>query len=127
MARIKVHPSKCIGCGLCEAACSLHHVFHTNNPKRSRIKVVIEDNFCYPVIAGPITEAECNAKKNIIINDKEYDYCLFCSSPCPTRPWFHEPDDPETPLKCDFCGEPPLPHCAEWCPTGALEFLETAD
>jgi benzoyl-CoA reductase subunit BamC len=122
VARIKVDHDKCTGCRLCELACSLHHIENTFNPKRSRIKVFIEGELHYPVLAGPYTDAECTAKNMVVIAGHEYDECVLCRASCPAKPIFKEPDT-EVPLKCDFCGDPPDPQCVKVCVPGALTFL----
>ena len=55
MLKIKVDYTKCIACLGCEIACSLHHT-GTINPKRSRIRIYMERDLSYPVLAGPHTE-----------------------------------------------------------------------
>lgn len=123
MARIKIDHYKCGGCHLCEIACSLQHIENVVNPKRSRIRVFKEGDSFFPVIAGPYTDAECNAKDTVIIDGKEIDECVLCRASCPIKPVFKEPDV-DIPLKCDFCGEPPDPQCVKWCISEALTFVE---
>jgi len=94
----------------------------TINPKRSRIRVFIEGDSFFPVIAGPYTDAECTAKTSVSISGKEYDGCVLCRASCPAKPIFKEPDV-DIPLKCDFCGEPPDPQCVEVCLSGALTLV----
>jgi len=120
--RIKIDYTKCIGCFLCEIVCSLHHT-DTINPKRSRIRSLIEGNLFYPVLAGPYTDAECTVKGTVIIDGKEYNECAICRASCPAKPVFKEPDS-EIPLKCDACGEPPDPECVKWCFPKALILVE---
>jgi Fe-S-cluster-containing hydrogenase component 2 len=121
--RIKIESDKCTGCRLCEMACSLQHIENTFNPKRSRIRVFTMGDHCYPVIAGPYTEAECTAKTDVIIDGHEYDGCIACRASCPAKTIFKEPDV-DIPLKCDFCGEPPDPQCVKICPSSCLTLLE---
>ena len=125
MKRIKINHKLCTGCRHCEAACSLKHNENEVNPKRSRIRVFLDekDDIFFPVIAGPFSEAECTSKFNVTIDGKEYDECTLCRASCPTRPWFREPVT-DIPLKCDFCGTPPDPHCVKVCASGALTVVE---
>ncbi|MFC2067454.1 hypothetical protein ACFLTP_00315 [Chloroflexota bacterium] len=123
MKKVKVDWSKCNGCRMCEVACNTHHLENKFNPKRSRIRVLTEDNTFIPILAGPFTEAECTAKRIVVINGTEYDDCDLCSASCPVRPIFKEPDL-DIALKCDFCGEPPNPACVERCNTDALTLVE---
>jgi Fe-S-cluster-containing dehydrogenase component len=120
--RIKIDHTKCSGCKLCEVACSLHHTGSVN-PRRSRIRVFIDEDFCLPVIAGPYTEASCNSKGVVIIGGKEVDQCIVCRASCPVKPVFKEPKT-DIALKCDFCGEPPDPQCVKWCAADALTLVE---
>ena len=126
MLRIKADYTKCTGCRQCEVVCSLQHKENTINPKTSRIRVFMKDDLFFPVIAGPYTEAECNARAFVTIGDREYDECWICRASCPVKPWFKEPDT-EIPLKCDFCGEPPDPQCVKWCFQEALTLVEVPD
>jgi len=123
MERIKIDYGKCTGCRHCEVACSLHHYENEINPQKSRIRVFIEGERFYPVIAGPFAEAECTSKNNVIIDGQEYDECTLCRASCPSRPWFREPETGIA-LKCDFCGDPPDPACVKWCEGGALTLFE---
>ena len=61
MPRIKVDHMKCTGCRHCETACSLNHVNNVSNPRRSRIRVVNDNNRHYPVIYGPFVYASCTS------------------------------------------------------------------
>lgn len=119
MKRIKIDHTKCNGCKLCELACSLQHNVGIVNPKRSRIRVFSEGHYCYPVLAGPYTDAECNSLQEVIIGDHKFDACALCRASCPAKPIFKEPDA-DIPLKCDFCGDPPDPHCVKVCIQEAL-------
>jgi benzoyl-CoA reductase subunit BamC len=125
MKRIKIDHRKCTGCRHCEAACALKHYENEVNPKKSRVRIYLDekaDRF-YPVIAGPPTEAECTSKFDIVIDGLEYDDCTLCRASCPSRPWFREPET-DIALKCDFCGDPPDPHCVKVCASGALTMQE---
>lgn len=119
--RIKIDHTKCTGCKLCEVACSLQHA-EAVNPWRSRIRVFIGEEFCFPVIAGPYTEAACNAKGIVLVDGMEMDGCVVCRASCPVKTAFKEPDT-AIPLKCDFCGEPPDPQCVKWCEADALTIV----
>jgi benzoyl-CoA reductase subunit BamC len=119
--RIKIDHTRCTGCKLCEVACSLHHT-ESVNPWRSRIRVFIGEDFCLPVIAGPYTEAACNAKGIVLVDGMEMDGCVVCRASCPVKTAFKEPDT-AIPLKCDFCGDPPDPQCVLWCEADALTIV----
>ena len=128
---IKVDLDKCNGCRACEVACSAFHSspkYSSNNPARSRIRVIhdpLKDVYV-PIRAGDYTPAECTGRHTYSINGKEYDECSFCGVSCPARDVFKEPDS-GLPLKCDMCeSDPPLaePMCVQWCLADALTYEE---
>ena len=127
---IKINADNCSGCRSCELNCSAYHAepkFRLANPKRSRIRIFWDEdnNLFVPILAGQYFDAECNNRNMLIIHGKEYGECSFCRSSCPSRDLFKEPDA-DIPLKCDMCGEPPLPEplCVKWCLTDALTYSE---
>jgi benzoyl-CoA reductase subunit BamC len=128
---IKVDLDKCNGCRACEVVCSAFHAspkYSSNNPARSRIRVIHEPfrDVYVPIRAGDYTPAECNGRHTYTINEKEYDECSFCGVSCPSRDVFKEPDS-GLPLKCDMCeSDPPLaePMCVQWCLADALTYEE---
>ena len=128
---IKVDLDKCNGCRACEVACSAFHAspkYSSNNPARSRIRVIHDPlrDVYVPIRAGDYTPAECTGRHTYTINGKEYDECSFCGVSCPSRDIFKEPDS-GLPLKCDMCeSEPPLaePMCVQWCLADALTYEE---
>jgi len=94
---IKVDVDLCNGCRACEVICSAFHAtpkYSSNNPARSRIRVI-----------------------------HEYDECAFCRASCPSRDLFKEPDS-GLPLKCDMCEGEEEPWCVKWCITDALTYEE---
>jgi len=129
--KIKVDLDKCNGCRACEVACSTFHAspkYSSNNPARSRIRVIHEPlrDVYVPIRAGDYTPAECTGRHTYTINEKEYDECSFCGVSCPARDVFKEPDS-GLPLKCDMCeSDPPLaePMCVQWCLADALTYEE---
>jgi len=128
---IKVDLDKCNGCRACEVVCSAFHSlpkYSSNNPARSRIRVIHEPlkDVYVPIRAGDYTPAECTGRHTYTIDGKEYDECSFCGVSCPSRDVFKEPDS-GLPLKCDMCeSDPPLeePMCVKWCLTDALTYEE---
>ncbi len=128
---IKVDLDKCNGCRACEVACSSFHAspkYSSNNPARSRIRVIHEPlrDVYVPIRAGDYTPAECTGRHTYTINEKEYDECSFCGVSCPARDVFKEPDS-GLPLKCDMCeSDPPLaePMCVQWCLADCLTYEE---
>lgn len=128
---IKVDVDKCNGCRACEVACSAFHSlpkYSSNNPERSRIRVIrrpLKDIYV-PVYAGEHAKAECMGRDKYVIDGKEYDECDFCRASCPSRDLFKEPDS-GLPLKCDMCESDPTlekPVCVQWCLADALIYEE---
>jgi benzoyl-CoA reductase subunit BamC len=128
---IKVDADKCNGCRACEVACSAFHAapqYSSNNPARSRIRVIREPlkDIYVPVYAGEHAAAECAGRDKYIIDGKEYEECAFCRASCPSRDLFKEPDS-GLPLKCDMCESDPTlkePLCVQWCLVDALTYEE---
>ncbi|MCB2147393.1 MAG: (4Fe-4S)-binding protein [Deltaproteobacteria bacterium] len=121
---IKIDADKCNGCRACEVICSAFHAapkYSSNNPERSRIRVIrhpLKDIYV-PVYAGEYAPAECMGRDKYVIDGKEYDECAFCRSSCPSRDIFKEPDS-GLPLKCDMCEGEDEPLCVKWCINDAL-------
>jgi benzoyl-CoA reductase subunit BamC len=128
---IKVDLDKCNGCRSCELACSAFHSapkYSSNNPARSRIRVIKDElNDVYvPIRAGDYTKAECAGRHTYTINGREYRECSFCGASCPSRDYFKEPDS-SLPLKCDMCEDDPSlsePLCVQVCRCDALTYEE---
>jgi benzoyl-CoA reductase subunit BamC len=128
---IKVVADKCNGCRACEVICSAFHAtpkYSSNNPARSRIRIIREPlrDIYIPVYAGENAAAECMGRDKYVIDGKEYDECTFCRASCSSRDIFKEPDS-GLPLKCDMCeSDPPLsePMCVQWCLNDALIYEE---
>ena len=125
---IKIDVDKCNGCRACEVICSAFHAvpkYSSNNPARSRIRVIrdaLRDVYV-PVYAGDYAAAECAGRDKYIIDGKEYDECSFCRAACPSRDLFKEPDS-GLPLKCDMCEGEDEPLCVKWCLVDALTYIE---
>ena len=128
---IKIDVDKCNGCRACELVCSAFHAapkYSSNNPARSRIRVIHDPlkDIYLPVYAGEYTKAECAGRDKYVIDGKEYDECDFCRASCPSRDLFKEPDS-GLPLKCDMCEDDPpqeKPLCVQWCLNDALTYEE---
>jgi len=126
---IRIVADKCTGCRACEMICSAFHAsprYSSNNPKRSRIRIVREPlkDIYLPVYAGEYTAAECTGRSTYVIDGKQYSECDFCRASCPSRDLFKEPDS-GLPLKCDMCEDQPeldQPKCVEWCLEEALVY-----
>jgi len=145
VAYIQARWDLCIGCGTCEAACSMYH-YGVLNRELSRIRIY---RYLTPVpksvqnVCVQCSEKERECQKAcpqdppcIYYDEKAYhmkvdtDRCLgsdcaLCRDACPANvPRFYLPEH-DYPLICDLCernGER-RPQCAEVCPTYCLEFL----
>ena len=128
---IKIDVDKCHGCRACEVICSAFHAkpqYSSNNPGRSRIRIIRDPlaDIYVPVYAGEYAPAECAGRDKYTIDGKEYEECAFCRASCASRDVFREPDS-GLPLKCDMCeADPPLdePMCVKWCIVDALTYEE---
>ncbi len=128
---IRIDVDKCNGCRACEVICSAFHAqprYSSNNPARSRIRVIHKPllDIYVPVYAGEYAPAECAGRDKYVIDGKEYDECAFCRASCPSRDLFKEPDS-GLPLKCDMCESDPTleqPMCVQWCLADALVYEE---
>jgi benzoyl-CoA reductase subunit BamC len=125
---IRVDADKCNGCRACEMICSAFHAepkYSSNNPARSRIRVVRDPlrDIYVPVYAGEHAGAECMGRDKYIIDGKEYEECAFCRASCPSGLIFKEPDS-GLPLKCDMCEGEDEPLCVKWCTVDALIYEE---
>lgn len=126
------NPAKCIGCKLCQLACSAvqEGLF---NPQKARLKIVSE----YGAEGGILIKAQicnfCQACGNAcpvgaitlengrLFLDK--DSCLGCGEcidSCPKDLLSLNQDN--QPRLCDLCGG--TPQCVRWCPHAALEVLD---
>jgi benzoyl-CoA reductase subunit BamC len=129
--RIKIDVDKCNGCRGCEVICSAFHAiprYSSNNPARSRIRVIRDPlaDIYLPVYAGGYMAAECAGRDVYTIDGKQYEECAFCRASCPSRDFFKEPDS-GLPLKCDMCESDPTlkePLCVTWCLADALTYEE---
>ena len=73
---IKINVDKCNGCRACEVICSAFHAapkYSSNNPARSRIRVIRDPlaDIYVPVYAGDYAVAECAGRDKYTIDGKE--------------------------------------------------------
>ena len=125
---INVDVDKCNGCRACEVVCSAFHAtpkYSSNNPARSRIRVIRDPlrDVYVPVSAGEYAAAECMGREKYTIDGKQYEECAFCRASCSSRDVFKEPDS-GLPLKCDMCEGEEQPLCVTWCLADALTYEE---
>ncbi|WP_034629839.1 4Fe-4S dicluster domain-containing protein, partial [Desulfotruncus alcoholivorax] len=125
--QIKYLPEKCIGCRLCEMACSgvKEGVF---NPSLARLqvasrykayKLVNEAKICdscQSCVRACSTGAIKFEEGRLVFVKDDCVKCGACFEACPTG--VLRPGGDEFPLLCDGCqGDP---YCVKWCPHGAL-------
>ncbi len=128
-----VNSEQCVGCRVCELACSAHHE-RSFNPAKSRIHIVNWNGkgldvpmVCQQCIKPPCLEA-CPVeafyrdKKTgaVLINDDVCIGCRLCIDKCPFGGISIDPDK-ERMIKCDLCGGDP--QCVKHCPTNALQYV----
>ncbi len=133
---VSVDPSKCIGCGLCEYACTLEKGETLWNPIRSRIRVVrMAPMFNFALSCRGCIDARCAKacpEKAIvqsgfntgllIIDEKKCKGCDWCVQACPHGGITIHADTGKA-IACDLCkGEP---KCIEICPEEALEIVSS--
>lgn len=144
-AYIQARWDLCIGCGICEIACSMYH-YGLINRELSRIRIYRyllplpksvqnvcaqcrdEERECQK--ACPLSPPAIYYDDNVYHMKVDTDRCLgsscgACQEACPADvPRFYPPEC-DYPLVCDLCekdGER-RPQCVEVCPSYALEFM----
>ena len=134
---VSADPNKCVGCCVCEYACSVEKE-KTYNPTKSRIRAVrlsplanlaitcrlCEDPPC--VTACPRDALTQSEETGIIMVDEEAcNGCGWCIEACDYGAVMLHPES-KVVFVCDLCQEKGTPQCIEWCPEEALE-LVTSD
>ena len=135
MARVLIKDSeKCVGCRICEMACSAKHDGEIN-PFRSRLQIVKWDKEGQGI---PITCVQCQsascqavcpvkaiyreeAMDRVMIN---YDLCIGCRMCVAVCPFGAISFDIQTKrvVKCDLCDGDPL--CVKFCVYEALQYAD---
>ncbi|MCW4000190.1 MAG: 4Fe-4S dicluster domain-containing protein [Candidatus Bathyarchaeota archaeon] len=132
---VSVDPSKCIGCGICEYACTVEKGEGIWNPIRSRIRVVrMSPVFNFALTCRGCIDARCvkacpesaitqSAVNNLlIIDEKKCKGCDWCIQACPHGGIALHAETGKA-IACNLCeGEP---KCIESCPEEALEIVST--
>ena len=140
--RLKVIEGRCVGCRICELACSMFHHDGAFNPRNSLIRVdnnrvvgynkpiknIDHPNICCQCDPAPCEDAcpvdafDLNEALGIKIVDQEKCIgCGQCVEECPFNMMFlYTRNESMKAGKCDLCGGYPL--CVRYCPVTALIF-----
>jgi carbon-monoxide dehydrogenase iron sulfur subunit len=129
---LSVNPEKCVGCGICEFACSLEKE-GVPNPIKSRIRIIRGPPFIHlattcrqcedtPCIRACPKEALNQSKETgaILVNEQKCDGCTWCLEACAYGAIRYDPDA-DTVVICDLCDG--NPKCKEMCPEEAIDFV----
>jgi len=132
---VSVDPSKCIGCGLCEFACTVEKGEQFWNPICSRIRVVrMAPVFNFALSCRGCYDAKCvkscpekaiiqsETNNLLVIDEKKCNGCDWCVQACP-RGGITIHTGTGKAIVCDLCEG--APKCVEICPENALELVHT--
>jgi anaerobic carbon-monoxide dehydrogenase iron sulfur subunit len=132
--RLVVNPKTCLGCRLCELACSFRHS-KTFRPSVARIKIKLfsKEGISIPVVCLQCKERHCidacksgAIEKNQRTGATEISIdkctgCKACMSACPYGGVGYDGDLKKA-IVCDLCqGEP---ECIRYCFVRAIEFAD---
>jgi len=132
---ISVDPGKCIGCGVCEYACTVEKGEGNWNPIRSRIRVVrMAPVFNFALSCRACEDAKCvkacpekaisqsQETSLLIIDETKCKGCDWCVQACDHGGITIHADTGKA-IACNLCeGQP---KCKEACPEEALDIVES--
>ena len=132
---VSVDPGKCIGCGICEYACTVEKGEGVWNPMRSRIRVVrMAPVFNFALTCRGCNDAKCvkacperalsqsESTGLLIIDEGKCKGCDWCVQACDHGGITIHADTGKA-IACNLCeGEP---KCVDACPEEALEIVES--
>jgi Fe-S-cluster-containing dehydrogenase component len=150
VAFIECDEMKCVGCGICQMACSMHH-FGVINKDLARIEVrkyLLPISKAVQVTCSQCQEEERECQKacpldppavyydddllHIVIDQERClgQKCLLCREACPAKAIKNHPQLSPKPFVCDLCDTQNNgnrdPQCVNVCPAGALCFKNFA-
>jgi len=129
---VTADPDKCVGCAVCEYACS-YEKEKAFNPLKSRIRVVrlgqvvnlsvtcrlCNDHPC--VTACPRDALKVSEETGIIqVDEDKCDGCGWCIEACDFGAIMMHPEKKVVSI-CDLCNGDPA--CVRWCPEEALDMV----
>jgi anaerobic carbon-monoxide dehydrogenase iron sulfur subunit len=132
---ISVDPGKCIGCGICEYACTVEKGEGIWNPMHSRIRVVrMAPVFNFALTCRGCQDARCvkacperaisqsESTGLLILDETKCKGCDWCVQACEHGGITIHSETGKA-IACNLCeGEP---KCVESCPEEALEMVES--
>jgi Fe-S-cluster-containing hydrogenase component 2 len=148
-AFIECDEMKCVGCGICQMACSMKH-FGVLNKDLARIQirkyllplpkaVQVTCVQCWPEerecekacpVSPPAIYFDEGLLHMVIAEDRCLG-CLQCQEACPAKAIRSHPSVSPNPFVCDLCDTEHNgnrdPQCVNVCPYGALYFLSSPD
>jgi len=129
---LSVNPEKCVGCSICEFACSLEKE-KTLNPIKSRIRIIRGPPFIHlattcrqcedtPCIRACPKDALYQSEETgaILVDADKCDGCMWCLEACDYGAIRYD-RDANTVVICDLCEG--NPKCKEMCPEEAIDFV----
>ena len=132
---VSVDPGKCIGCGLCEYACTVEKGEGIWNPIRSRIRVVrMAPVFNFALTCRGCNDAKCvkacperalsqsEANGLLIVDETKCKGCDWCVQACDHGGITIHADTGKA-IACNLCEGKPA--CVDACPEEALEVVES--
>jgi Fe-S-cluster-containing hydrogenase component 2 len=144
-ASIETVEMLCVGCGICQIACSMHH-FNVINKDLARIQIrkyllplskAVQTTCSYcpdeerecqlacPVKDGPAIYYDADLKHMVVDTERcTGEQCEQCVEACPSGAIVRYIAETPYPLVCDLCAEDGerTPSCIDVCPYNALRF-----